>query len=335
MKRALITGITGQDGAYLSKLLLSEGYQVHGLVRRKADANFWRLDEMQIKDKIIFHTGDVTDLASICHVVSTVDPSEVYNLAAQSFVAASFDTPLSTFEINAVGTLNLLEAIRLHSSKYCRFYQASTSEMFGLADLEGQNEDTPFHPRSPYGVAKLAAHWATINYRETYGLYACAGILFNHESPYRGIEFVTRKITNGVARIAAGLDTHINLGNIDAIRDWGHAADYVQAMHMMLQRNQPDDYVIATGESHTVREVCEIAFDYIGHDYRNCVVIDDKLYRPCEVPILKGDPTKAKVKLGWEPTYTFERLIVDMLDADLSRYGLTRKEAKKYAADDR
>lgn len=326
--KAFITGITGQDGAYLSRLLLEKGYDVHGLVRRKADTNLWRLREFGIHQDITLHTGDMICMPSLVKIIKEVQPDEIYNLAAQSFVAASFETPISTFEINAIGTLNLLESVRLFGKEDIHFYQASTSEMFGLTTPEAQNETTPFHPRSPYGVSKLAAHWQVINYRETYGMFGCTGILFNHESPYRGIEFVTRKVTDGVARIIAGLETTLNLGNIDTIRDWGSAEDYVQAMWLMMQHSIPDDFVIATGESHTVREMCDLAFSSVGLNYQKYVVIDEKLYRPCEVPVLKGDAIKARNILGWKPRYSFEELIGGMLDEDLARYNIKRPYQK-------
>jgi len=333
MPVALISGINGQDGAYLSEFLLNNDYDVHGMVRRKADSNIWRLEELGIHDSVELHIGDVTDSASIGRIVSGLEfePFEIYNLAAQSYVKASFETPVSTFQINANGALNMLEATRRvcaqRGKTWVKFYQASTSEMFGLTDLISQNENTAFHPRSPYGVAKLAAHWAVINYRETYGLFACSGILFNHESPLRGEEFVTRKITAAVARICAGKQKNLSLGNIDAVRDWGFAGDYVKAMWLMLQLPEPDDFVVATGQAHTVREMCDIAFAHGGLDYKNYVTVDSSLFRPCEVPDLRGNSMKARKILGWSPSVEFKDLITNMVDTELKREGVVQHAA--------
>ena len=311
--RALITGITGQDGAYLAELLIKKGYEVYGLKRRLSTPNLWRLDALNITNKVNLIDGDMTDMASLNKAMSIACPDEVYNLAAQSFVPSSFDCPSTTFDVNAKGVINLLELLRYSRIK---FYQASTSEMFGLVNVESQDENTPFHPRSPYGVAKVAAHYATINYREAYDLHACCGILFNHESPLRGEEFVTKKITNGIQDILDGKTETLALGNLDAKRDWGHARDYVEAMYLMLQ-NDPDDYVIATGETHSVREFVETAFKKAGLNSKNHIVIDQKYMRPSDVPLLCGNPTKAKEQLGWEPKYNFDSLINEMV---LNRY---------------
>ena len=326
-KRALITGITGQDGSYLAELLLSKGYDVHGLVRRASNFNTQRIDHLyrdphdQGQPKLSLHYADLTDANGLFKVIQRVKPTEVYNLGAQSHVRVSFDQPIFTAEATGVGTINLLEAIREfqdNSGYEIRFYQASTSEMFGgLPESAPQNEQTPFHPRSPYGVAKLYGHWITINYRESYNLHASCGILFNHESPRRGETFVTRKITRAVGRIKHGLQQKLFMGNLDAKRDWGFAGDYVEQMWLMLQQATPDDYVVATGETHTVREFCERAFGRVGLDYNQHVEIDPRYYRPAEVDLLWGDPSKAKAKLGWEPRVGFEDLVDMMVDADM------------------
>jgi GDPmannose 4,6-dehydratase len=301
MKKALITGITGQDGAYLSELLLSKGYEVHGLVRRSstAEVNDVRLKWLGIVKDVHLIDGDLTDLSSIIRMMSDVKPDEVYNLAAQSFVKSSWNQPLLTGEVTGLGCTNVLEAVR-SSHPQARFYQASSSEMYGLIQEDMQSETTPFYPRSPYAVAKLYAHWMTVNYRESFGLHASSGILFNHESPLRGIEFVTRKVTDSVARIKLGLATELRLGNIDAKRDWGHSKDYVRAMWLMLQQEKPDDYVVATGRTVTVRDMCKIAFEHVGLTMDKHLVIDQKLFRPAEVDVLLGNPAKAKKQLGWE-----------------------------------
>jgi GDPmannose 4,6-dehydratase len=319
-KRALITGVTGQDGAYLSQLLLDQGYDVHGLLRRSASADVIgsRLKWLGVADKITFHDGDLIDLSSIIRVLETVRPSEIYNLAAQSFVASSWQQPILTGTVTGLGAANLLEATRMVCSD-ARFYQASSSEMFGLAQEPIQSERTPFYPRSPYAVAKLYAHWMTINYRESFGLHASSGILFNHESPLRGIEFVTRKITDGVARIKLGIQKKLALGNLEAKRDWGHARDYVKAMWLMLQQDKADDYVVATGRAASVREFCKLAFDYVGLDMDDHVVVDQRYLRPAEVDFLQGNSAKAKERLGWKPGATLEQLVAEMVDADVVR----------------
>jgi GDPmannose 4,6-dehydratase len=317
-KCAVITGITGQDGAYLSRLLLDKGYRVIGFTPRRGSDTLWRLRELGVEDSIEFAYGDVTDLASVLRVVERNQPEELYNLAAQSFVAVSWDEPSHTADVNAIGVANVLEAVRQASPK-TRFYQASTSEMFGKIQAERQDESTPFYPRSPYGVAKLYGHWITINYRESFGLHASSGILFNHESPLRGIEFVTRKVTDAVARIKLGKARELALGNLDAKRDWGFAGDYVEAMWLMLQQPEPDDFVIATGTTHTVREMCQLAFSRVGLDYREYVKVDPRFMRPAEVDVLLGNPAKAKAKLGWNPRTSLEELIGMMVDADLRR----------------
>lgn len=319
MKKALITGITGQDGAYLAKLLLEKGYKVYGFVARRSTDSSWRLKHLNIEDKVTLLDGDLMDMGSMIRALSEVNPNEVYNLAAQSFVGSSFNQPLLTGETTGLGVTRWLEAIRI-VDKDIRFYQASTSEMFGgMVDKPLQDENTPFHPRSPYGVAKLYGHWMTVNYRESYNMYVCSGILFNHESPLRGIEFVTRKVTDAVAKIKLGKQKELRLGNIDAKRDWGFAGDYVEAMWLMLQQENADDFVIATGITTTVRDMCKIAFDYVGLNYEDYVVIDSKFYRPAEVEILLGNPAKAKDKLGWEPKTTLKDLIEMMVEADLER----------------
>ena len=320
MKKALITGITGQDGAYLAKFLLDQGYRVFGVMRRSstAESTDIRLKWLQIKDKVTEIDADLTDLSSLIRVMSDTKPDEVYNLAAQSFVKTSWQQPLLTAQVTGIGAANMLEAVRIVKPD-ARFYQASTSEMFGLIQEERQNENTPFYPRSPYGAAKLYAHWMTVNYRESFDMYACSGILFNHESPLRGLEFVTRKVTDGIARIKLGVKDELRLGNIDAKRDWGHARDYVRAMWLMLQQEKPDDFVIATGRTTSVRDMCQIAFEYAGLTMDDYLVIDPDLFRPAEVEILLGDPTKAREKLGWQTEITLEAMIREMLDADLVR----------------
>jgi GDPmannose 4,6-dehydratase len=320
MKKALITGITGQDGAYLSELLLSKGYEVHGLVRRSstAEVNDVRLKWLGIVKDVHLIDGDLTDLSSIIRMMSDVKPDEVYNLAAQSFVKSSWNQPLLTGEVTGLGCTNVLEAVR-SSHPQARFYQASSSEMYGLIQEDMQSETTPFYPRSPYAVAKLYAHWMTVNYRESFGLHASSGILFNHESPLRGIEFVTRKVTDSVARIKLGLATELRLGNIDAKRDWGHSKDYVRAMWLMLQQEKPDDYVVATGRTVTVRDMCKIAFEHVGLTMDKHLVIDQKLFRPAEVDVLLGNPAKAKKQLGWEAVISLEDMICEMVDADIKR----------------
>lgn len=317
-KSALVTGVTGQDGAYLAKLLLEKGYQVAGLLPRRSSDSLWRLRELGIDRQVHLIDGDMTDLGSLLRAVSQSQPDEVYNLAAQSFVGTSWQQPLVTAQVSGVGAANLLEALRLTDTSI-RFYQASTSELFGLIQAEKQDETTPFYPRSPYGVAKLYAHWMTINYRESHGMHASTGILFNHESPLRGVEFVTRKVTDAVARIKLGLQKELRLGNIDAKRDWGFAGDYVVAMWLMLQQTQGDDYVVATGTTTTVREMCRIAFAHAGLNYEDHVVIDPAFFRPAEVDVLLGNPEKARRQLGWTPTTSLEQLITMMVDADLRR----------------
>ena len=313
-KRALITGITGQDGSYLAELLLGEGYEVAGLVRRSSTENNSRISHIQ--DQLTLVSGDLMDEVSLINVLRDFRPREVYNLAAQSFVQASWTQPVLTGEATALGVTRMLDAIRIVDPEI-RFYQASSSEMFGRVRTVPQNEDTAFYPRSPYGVAKVYGHWSTVNYRESYGLHASSGILFNHESPRRGLEFVTRKVTNGVARIKAGLATELRLGNLEAQRAWGYAADYVRAMAAMLQRDQPDDFVIATGETHSVRELCEVAFSAAGLNYEDHVVVDPAFIRPAEVDLLVGDATRARDLLGWKCEVDFYALIEMMVAADL------------------
>lgn len=315
-KRALITGITGQDGSYLGEFLLEKGYEVSGIVRRSSTVTFERINHIQNRINLI--PGDLLDQNSLLCAIREVQPDEIYNLAAQSFVPTSWNQPVLTGEFTALGVTRLLEAIR-HTKPECKFYQASSSEMFGKVAEVPQSEKTPFHPRSPYGVAKVYGHWITVNYRESYNMFTCSGILFNHESPRRGLEFVTRKITHTAARIKQGIEKELRLGNLDAKRDWGFAGDYVRAMWMMLQQNEPDDYVVSMGETHTVREVCEIAFKHLGLNWEEKVVIDPKYFRPAEVDILLGNPDKAFKKLGWKPTVSFEQLIVTMTDADMKR----------------
>lgn len=317
MKRALITGVTGQDGSYLCELLLEQGYEVHGIVRRASTEKFERIDHLA--SKIHLHQADLLDQMSLIDVMKEANPDEVYNLAAQSFVPTSWKQPVLTAEFTSIGVTRMLEAIRLLGKGRIRFYQASSSEMFGKVQAVPQTEDTPFYPRSPYGVAKLYGHWITINYRESYGMYCVSGILFNHESERRGREFVTRKVTDGVARIKLGLSKELRLGNLDAKRDWGHAQDYVRAMWLMLQQDKPDDYVIATGQTHTVQRLVEVAFGAADLDWKKYVVIDPALVRPAEVDLLIGDPAKAKKQLGWEPKITFEQMIERMVKADIDR----------------
>ena len=329
-KRALITGITGQDGSYLSELLLAKGYEVHGIIRRTSTINTDRLDHMYQdphlpETKLFLHYGDLTDGTTLGRILEAVRPHEVFNLGAQSHVRVSFDSPEYTVDAVGMGTLRLLEALRDYqqrNDREIRFYQAGSSEMYGLVQAVPQNEDTPFYPRSPYACAKVYAHWQTINYRESYGLFACNGILFNHESPRRGETFVTRKITRAIARIVASQQKKLYLGNLDSKRDWGYAKDYVEAMWLMLQQEKPDDYVISTGETHSVREFLEEAFAYVNLKWDDYVEIDPRYFRPAEVDLLLGDSTKAKQKLGWEPKVTFKALVELMVDADLEALGL-------------
>ena len=321
MKRtAFITGMTGQDGPYLAKLLVEKGYHVYGLVKRYSNPNLDNIKWLGIENDIELITGDITDENNMNHLMQTLKPEEVYNLAAQSFVGSSWDLNKLTTEVNSIGTLNLLNAIRRHVPN-TRFYQASTSEMFGNATEDGQQgENTPFRPRSPYGISKLYSHWMTINFRESYSLYACSGILFNHESPLRGREFVTRKVTDGVARIRLGLEKSIILGNLDARRDWGFAGDFVEAMWLMLQQSEARDYVISTGEQHSIRELCDIAFRHAGIiDWQSMVKSDPRFKRPAELHSLCGDSTSARKLLGWKPRTDFATMIRDMVDADLAR----------------
>jgi GDPmannose 4,6-dehydratase len=319
-KTALITGITGQDGAYLSKFLLEKGYRVCGTYRRASIVNLDRCDCLGIKDSIDLLSMDLTDLGSILRVLEQVKPDEVYNLAAQSFVAVSFEQPVTTGKITGLGAVNVLEAIRLFNPAI-KFYQASSSEMFGKAQTVPQNESTPFYPRSPYAIAKLYAHWMTVNYREAYNIFACSGILFNHESPLRGLEFVTRKITHTVARIKLGLQKELRLGNLDAKRDWGYAPEYVDAMWKMLQQPNSDNYVIATGETHSVREFVSEAFAQASLNWQDYVFVDKSFFRPAEVDLLVGDYSKARSGLGWGPKTTFKELVRIMVDADMERVG--------------
>ena len=317
-KHALITGITGQDGAYLAQLLLNKGYKVFGLTARRSSDTYWRLRELGIAQELSFIEGDLADACSIQRAIAKSQPQEVYNLGAQSFVGTSWNQPVTTAIVDGLGVTHLLEAIR-EQSPQTRFYQASTSEMFGLIQAERQSESTPFYPRSPYGVAKLYGHWITVNYRESFNLHASSGILFNHESPLRGIEFVTRKVTDAVARIKHGVQKELRLGNIDAKRDWGFAGDYVQAMWLMLQQDQPDDYVVATGVTTTVRDMCQLAFAHVGLNYEDHVVIDPEFFRPAEVDVLLGNPAKAARQLGWTPQTDLQQLITMMVDADMRR----------------
>ncbi len=314
MPKALVTGITGQDGSYLADFLLAQGYEVIGMVRRTSTINFDRVRHIQ--DQMTIVQGDLLDQVSLINILQEHRPDEVFNLAAQSFVPTSFQQPVLTGEFTGLGVTRMLDAIRI-VDRHIRFYQASSSEMFGKVQEVPQRESTPFYPRSPYGVAKLYGHWITINYRESYNLFACSGILFNHESPRRGLEFVTHKITHQAARIKLGLANEVRLGNLDARRDWGYAPDYVHAMWLMLQQDHPDDYVVATGETHSVREFCQVAFDHLGLDWEKYVVVDPKFYRPAEVDLLVGDPSKAGRVLGWEPSVTFGDLVRIMVDADM------------------
>lgn len=317
-RKALITGITGQDGSYLAELLLDKGYEVHGLVRRSSSFNTWRIDH--VRDHLILHYGDLVDQNSLVRTLELVAPEEVYNLAAQSHVKVSFEMPEYTAGVTALGVLRLLDAVR-ELGLTTRVYQAGSSEMFGLVQETPQTEKTPFHPRSPYGVSKVFAHWVAINYREGYGMPVSNGILFNHESPRRGENFVTRKITMGIAAIKKGKAKELRLGNLDAKRDWGFAKDYVEAMWLMLQQEKPDDYVVATGETHSVREFLEEAFSYLGLHWQDYVVVDPKYFRPAEVDVLLGDPTKAQRALGWQPKVGFKELVRIMVDADMEGQG--------------
>ena len=325
-RSALITGITGQDGSYLAELLLKKGYDVHGLVRRTSSVSTSRLETFM--DKVHLVQGDLTDESSLVSAIRQSEPDEVYNLAAQSFVGSSWSQPLFTGDVTGLGVTRLLEAIR-SAGVDAKFYQASSSEMFGKVQETPQTEKTPFYPRSPYAVAKLYGHWITINYRESFGMYACCGILFNHESPRRGIEFVTRKISDGVARIYHGQQDELRLGNLDAKRDWGFAGDYVEAMWTMMQQKQPDDYVIGTGETHTVREFCELAFDAAGLDWEKYVKVDPKFLRPAEVNLLLADASKAKKKLGWKPKVSFRHLVKMMVESDIDLVAREMKSKDK------
>lgn len=315
-RKALITGVTGQDGSYLAEFLLEKGYEVHGMVRRSSTESSERIERLH--GRIRLHQADLLDQLSIVTVIQEVRPHEVYNFAAQSFVPTSWSQPLLTGEFTALGVTRMLEAVRLVDPSI-RFYQASSSEMFGAVEQEPQNEQTPFWPRSPYGVAKVYGHWITVNYRESYGIFACSGILFNHESPLRGKEFVSRKITDAVARIKLGVQEKLVLGNLDAMRDWGFAGDYIEAAWLMLQQEKPDDFVVATGKKHSVRELVEVAFDHVGLDWRKHVESDTKLFRPAEINTLRGDAAKARRVLGWKPKVSFEELLRMMVDADLDR----------------
>lgn len=315
MKKALITGITGQDGSYLAEFLLEKGYEVIGMVRRTSTVNFDRIKHIQ--EKVTIVPGDLLDQVSLIELLQEHPPQEVYNLAAQSFVPTSWNQPVFTGEVTALGVTRLLDAIRIVDPEI-RFYQASSSECFGKVRESPQNEETPFHPRSPYGVAKVYGHWITINYRESYNIFACSGLLFNHESPRRGLEFATRKISYGAAKIKLGLANELRMGNLEARRDWGYAGDYVRAMWLMLQQEKPDDYVVATGEAHSVRDFLEEAFGYLSLDYRDYVVVDPQFIRPAEVDYLVGDATKAREVLGWEPTVSFPQLVRMIVDADLA-----------------
>ena len=316
-KRALITGITGQDGSYLAELLLDKGYEVYGIARRLSAPNNWRIEHLM--DRITVLPGDLLDQLSLLKVIDEVRPQEIYNLAAMSFVPASWDQPMLTGEFNSQGVTRMLDAVR-RVDPSIRFYQASSSEMYGKVREVPQTELTPFYPRSPYGVSKVFGHYITVNYRESYNLFAVSGILFNHESPRRGLEFVTRKVTDGVARIKLGMKDKLGLGNLDAQRDWGFSGDYVRAMWLMMQQDQPDDYVVATGETHTVQRLVELAFERAGLDWQKHVTIDPRFIRPAEVDLLIGDPAKAKTELGWTPEVTFEQLVAMMVDADIQRH---------------
>jgi GDPmannose 4,6-dehydratase len=329
-KRALITGITGQDGSYLSELLLEKDYEVHGIIRRTSTFNTDRIDHMYVDPhneaaRLFLHYGDLTDGVTLRRILEEVKPTEIYNLGAQSHVRVSFDSPEYTVDSVGMGTLRLLEAIRDYrhrTSIDVHFYQAGSSEMYGKVQDVPQKETTPFYPRSPYACAKVYAHWQTVNHRESYGIFACNGILFNHESPRRGETFVTRKITRAIARIVAGKQKKIYLGNLDSKRDWGYAKDYVKAMWLMLQQDEPDDYVVATGETHSIREFLDTSFNYVNLDWHDYVEFDERYLRPTEVDLLIGDPTKVKQKLGWEPSVTFEQLVALMVEADLRALGI-------------
>ena len=336
MKKALITGITGQDGSYLAELLLAKGYEVHGIIRRASSFNTGRLEHIYAdphaaSNRLMLHHGDLSDASALARLIAKVEPQEIYNLAAQSHVRVSFDCPEYTTDITATGAVRLLEAIRETGIKP-RFYQASSSEMYGLVQEVPQSERTPFYPRSPYACAKLYAHWITVNYRESYKLHASSGILFNHESPRRGETFVTRKITRALAQILCGLQDKLYLGNLDAKRDWGYAKEYVEAMWLMLQQDEPDDYVIATGETHSVREFLEVAFSHMGLDWQKYVEIDPRYFRPAEVELLIGDYSKAKKKLGWEPKTRFADLVKLMVDEDIRRLKEHREGRSKLPA---
>ena len=341
-KKCLITGVTGQDGSYLSELLLEKGYEVHGLIRRTSTFNTDRIDHLYEDPhseaaKLFLHYGDLTDGTTLRRILEEVKPTEIYNLGAQSHVRVSFDSPEYTVDTVGMGTLRLLEAIRDYRQRTgidVRYYQAGSSEMFGKVQAVPQSEETPFYPRSPYACAKVYGHWQTINHRESYGMFACNGILFNHESPRRGETFVTRKITRAVARIVAGQQKKIYMGNLDAKRDWGYAKDYVKAMWLMLQQDEPDDYVIATGETHSVAEFLEVAFGHVNLKWQDYVAFDERYLRPTEVDLLIGDPSKAKAKLGWEPSITFEALVALMVKADLRAVGLTGSDKDSLAMTD-
>lgn len=320
MKKVLITGITGQDGAYLAKLLLEKDYKVYGLVRRIVNRSYDNLEYLNIADKVDYVNGDLTDEVSLINAVKTIQPDEVYNLGAQSFVGTSWDQPLITSEINAMGTLKLLNAIKNHAPN-AKFYQASTSEMFGNSNKNGiQNEETPFYPRSPYAISKLFSYWTAVNFKESFGMFCANGILFNHESPIRGIEFVSRKITDGVSKIKLGLEKELRLGNLDSSRDWGFAGDYVEAMWMMLQQKEPDNYIISTGKTHSIRDFLDLSFKHVGiEDWEPYVKLDPRFKRPAELFVLKGQNNKAKEKLDWQPKHSFEDLVSMMMEADLDR----------------
>lgn len=343
LKRALITGITGQDGSYLSELLLENGYEVHGIIRRTSTFNTDRIDHIYVDPhsedaRLFLHYGDLTDGTTLRRLLEQVRPHEIYNLGAQSHVRVSFDSPEYTVDTVAMGALRLLEAIRDYQQRTgdeVRFYQAGSSEMFGKVQEVPQKETTPFYPRSPYSCAKVYAHWQTINYRESYDLFACNGILFNHESPRRGETFVTRKITRAVARIVGGMQKKLFLGNLDSKRDWGYAKDYVRAMWLMLQQDKPDDYVIATNETHSIREFLDLAFSHVGLDWNDFVEFDPRYLRPAEVDLLIGDPSKARKQLGWEPSVSFEELVALMVDADLAALGLPSPKEGNDAPSDR
>jgi len=318
VKTAFITGVTGQDGAYLAKFLLDKGYRVVGLVPQRSTSSFWRLDYFNITDSIELVYGDVTDLSSLVKILRTFKPDEVYNLAAQSFVGVSWDQPILTCNVTGMGALNVLEAVRLTDNNI-KVYQASSSEMFGEVQEPIQNENTPFYPRSPYGVSKLFAHWMTVNYRESHDMFASSGILFNHESPLRGLSFVTRKVTDGVARISLGVQDKLILGNLNAKRDWGFAGDYVEAMWLMLQHDKPDTFVVSTGLSHSIKDLCDVAFNYVGLNWKEHVESNASLFRPAEVNILMGNSDKAKDTLGWVPKTSFKEMVEMMIEADIKR----------------